>query len=96
MPKNRTGYVSFCIIQPLCEKCPNISGPYFPVFGLNMEIYSVNLLIQSGYRKTRTRNNSLFEHFSRSATIVLDNVEYFIDIFNLQSKKLQLYEQGKT
>ena len=28
-----------------------ISGPYFPVFGLNTEIYGVNLQIQSEYRK---------------------------------------------
>ena len=43
-----------------------ISGPYFPVFGLNTEIYSGNLCIQSEYWKIRTRNNSVFEHFSRS------------------------------
>ena len=40
-----------------------ISGPYFPVFGLNMEIYVVN---QSEYRKIRTRNDSIFGNFSRS------------------------------
>ena len=45
------------------------SGLYFPVFGLNTEIYSVNLRIQSEYRKIRTRNNSVFGHFSRSAYI---------------------------
>ena len=45
-----------------------ISGPYFPVFGLNKEIYEVNLRIQSKYRKIRTRNNSVFGHFSRIAT----------------------------
>ena len=28
-----------------------ISGPYFPVFGLNTEIYGMNLRIQSEYRK---------------------------------------------
>ena len=44
---------------------------YFPVFGLNteglnMEIYGVNIRIQSEYRKIRTRNNSLFGHSSRS------------------------------
>ena len=43
-----------------------IFGPYFPVFALNTEIYSVNLRIQSEYRKIRTRNNSVFGHFSRS------------------------------
>ena len=32
-----------------------------------MEIYSVNLRIQSKYRKIRNRKNSLFGHFSRTA-----------------------------
>ena len=45
-----------------------ISGPYFPVFGLNTEIYSVNLRIQSEYRKIRTRNNSVFGQFPCSGT----------------------------
>ena len=38
------------------------------VFGLNTEIYGVNLCIQSEYRKIRTRNNPLFRHFSRSVS----------------------------
>ena len=42
------------------------SGPYFPIFGLNTEIYRVNLRIQSEYRKIRIRKNSVFGHFSRS------------------------------
>ena len=48
-----------------------ISGPYFPVFGLNLltKIYGVNLRIQSEYRKIRTRNNSVFGHFSCRVTI---------------------------
>ena len=46
-----------------------ISGPYFPVFGLNTQIYEVNLIIQSKYRKIRTRNNSAFGHISRSECI---------------------------
>ena len=33
------------------------SGPYFPVFGLNTEIGSVNFPIQSQYKKIRTRKN---------------------------------------
>ena len=40
-----------------------ISAPYFHVFGLNTEIYGVNLGIQFEYRKIRTRNNSVFGHF---------------------------------
>ena len=43
-----------------------ISGLYFPVFGLNMEIYSVNLCIQSAYRKIWTRGNFVIGHFLRS------------------------------
>ena len=35
-----------------------------------MEIYSVNLRIQSEYRKIRTRNISIFGHFSRSVSSV--------------------------
>ena len=34
-----------------------VSGPHFPVFRLNTEIFSVNLRIQSDYRKVLTRNN---------------------------------------
>ena len=36
----------------------------FSVFGLNAEIYSINLIIQSNYRKIRTRKKSLFGDFS--------------------------------
>ena len=42
------------------------SGPYFPVFRLNTEIYSVNVRIRFEYRKIRTRKNSEFGHFLRS------------------------------
>ena len=50
------------------SKCVVFSGPYFPVFGLNMERYPVSLCIQSECRKMRTRKNSLFGHFSSSVT----------------------------
>ena len=46
-----------------------ISGLYFHAFRLNTEIYAVNLRIQSEYRKIRTRNNPIFEYFSRSGSI---------------------------
>ena len=52
------------------------SGPYFPVFGLNTEIYRVNLRIQSEYRKIRIRKNSVFGHFSRS-----DNLRPTLDYY---------------
>ena len=40
--------------------------PYFPVFGLNTEIYCINIGIQSKYGKLQTRINFVFGHFSRS------------------------------
>ena len=54
----------------LHEKCPHtmfFSGPYFPIFELNTEIYSVNLCIQSEWGKIWTRKNFVFGNFSPSA-----------------------------
>ena len=45
------------------SKYGGFSGPYFPVFGLNTEIYGVS---QSKHRKIRTRKTPVFGHFSRS------------------------------
>ena len=47
----------------LPENCPNTE-----LFLVRIFLYSdsVNLRIQSEYRKIRTRNNSVFGHFSRS------------------------------
>ena len=62
----------------LREKCPTTEfflGPYFPAFGLNTEISSVNL---SEYRKIWTRKNSVFWHFSRSVSLVLETLFYEI------------------
>ena len=42
------------------------SGPYFPVPGLNTEIYGVNLRIQSEFEKIQNRKNSVFGDFSGS------------------------------
>ena len=39
------------------------SGPYFPVFALNMEIYGVNS-VQIG--ENTARKNSVYGHFSHS------------------------------
>ena len=44
----------------------SFSGLYFPVFGLNTEIYSVILHIQSKNGKIWTIKNSLFGPFSHS------------------------------
>ena len=43
-----------------------ISAMYFPVFGLNTEIFGVNLSIHSEYMRIRTRNNSVLGCISRS------------------------------
>ena len=62
-----------------------ISGPYFPVFGLNTEIYEVSLYIQSGYRKIWTSNNSVFGHFSSS--------DYAPNYENLHENKNRQFRQ---
>ena len=51
-----------------------VSGPYFPAFGLNTESEYVCLRIQSKCQKIRTRNNSVFGHFSRSG----DGVHFWL------------------
>ena len=61
------------------------SGPYFPVFGLNTEIYEDR--IQSEYGKIRSRKNSVFRHFSRSGVLCkpinfLDNIPKYSYIFS--------------
>ena len=62
------GWIIFCAAGKV-SKYGNFSGPSFPVFGLNTEIYGVNLRIQSEYRKMQTRKNSVFGHLSRSADL---------------------------
>ena len=64
------------------------SGPCFPVFGLNTEVYGVNLRIQSEYRKIRTRKNSVFGHFSRSVT--LEQQYLFQRVFHKLSNDIQV------
>ena len=49
------------------------SGPYFPVYGMNSEIYGANLHSQSKYRKIRTRKNYVFWHVSRSVLLKFYN-----------------------
>ena len=41
----------------------SFSGPYFPVFGLNAEIYPVNPRIQSKYGKIRTKKTPYLDKF---------------------------------
>ena len=60
-----------CSVNPYhhCLKSVQIRS-YSLVFGLNTEICGVDLRIQSECRKIRTRNNSVFGHFLRSALYV--------------------------
>ena len=60
-------YMIFKLCSPLCEMCPNTE---FPAFGLNTERYFVSVRIQSECGKIRSRKNSVFGHFSRSAHVV--------------------------
>ena len=70
------------------------SGPYFPVFGLNTEIYRVNLLIQSEYRKIRTRKNSAFGHFSHSASFDLVHFVKLEIVLRLNVKLMEKHSQN--
>ena len=45
----------------------SFSGPHFPAFGLNTEIYSVNFRIQSEYGKKMYQKNFEYRHFSCGA-----------------------------
>ena len=47
------------------------SGPHFPTFGLNTEVYGVN----------KDQKNSVFGHFSSSAKGFMDKVMDMINIF---------------
>ena len=57
------------------------SGPYFPAFELNAERYFLSFRIQSECWKIRTRKNSLFGHFSRSASINIKSTYFFFITF---------------
>ena len=64
-------YLATKVIQSLqyqsqCVKSVPIrsfSGPYFPAFGRNKEIYSLNLRIQPKCEKIRTRKSSILDTF---------------------------------
>ena len=48
-------------------------GPYFPVFGPNTEIFSVNIRFQSKHRKMRIIKNFKLGHFLGN-TVVLEKL----------------------
>ena len=49
----------------------SFSGPYFPAFGLNTQIDTINLVseFKNKYQKILTKRNSVFEHFLAVNTI---------------------------
>ena len=59
------------------------SGPYFPAFRLNTEIYGENLRIQSQYRTIGNRKSSVFgySHAMKETKTVKDRI--LRDIKNL-------------
>ena len=70
-----TGAFNFTNIARKVSKYGFFSGPHFPVFGQNMQIYGVNLRIQSEQRKIRTRKNSVSGHFSHSEILPQSNLK---------------------
>ena len=75
------GFLSLALRFPwtylftLREKCPNTEFFLARIFLLSDFIYGENLRIHSEYRKTRTRKNSVFGHFSRSVIFTLWDTE---------------------
>ena len=57
-----------CCVKSVCIQ--SFSGPYFPAFGMNMEIYGVYLHIWLEYGKNTDQNNYEYGHLSRSAADV--------------------------
>ena len=66
-------------------------GPYFPAFGLITQRYFVSLRIQSECEEIRTRKNSVFWHFSRSARVM----RYWVVAKNFSSRKWEKWSRGK-
>ena len=77
-----------------CEKSVLIlsfSGLYFPAFGLNTEIYSVNLRIQSECRKIRTRktpNTDTFCGGLRKLSPKTSENQMFSDVWKRYGKNI--------
>ena len=69
------------------------SGPHFPAFGLNTDIYFVNIRIQSEFWKIRTRENSVFGHFSRRAIFTKSSI---IDVWQTSNRASEVLTQKRT
>ena len=71
----------------------SFSGPYFPAFGLSMEIYRVNVRIQSKLGENTDQKNSEYGHFLRSIgfQIPLDCLQVSLLTLNEFSKLINFY-----
>ena len=67
--QSKNEVVSFCTLR---KKSPNwvFSGPYFLAFVFNMEIYKVNLCIQSECGNIENRKTSVLGHISSSGILL--------------------------
>ena len=64
------------------------SGPYFPAFELNTEIYGVNLRIQSKCRKIWAGKNSVFAQFLHSEKEYQNAATKFLSEYFWMSKTI--------
>ena len=64
-------FIEYCLVHLLLPKCPSkeFSGLYYPVFGLNIEIYRINLCINSKYKNTDKKNFSRSDWYQQSVTV---------------------------
>ena len=72
----------------------SFSGQYFLGFGLNTEIYSVNLRIQSKYGKYGPEKKLVFGQFSHTDVFknsVNDKILYYISIANVTDILLNIF-----
>ena len=74
-------FLSFALICVKSICIWSFSGPYFPLFGLNTERYSVSLCIQSEWGKIRARKTPNTEIF------------YAVLKFDLHSERKKKYRE---
>ena len=61
-----------------------------------MEIYFVNLRIQTEHRKIPTRNNSVFGHFSRSGFVQKATMIFLLPLHMMRIDKNQALKKIKN
>ena len=81
----------------LRERCPNTELFLVRIFLYLDWIrrFTVNLRIQSEYRKIRTRNNSVFGHFSRSVTLHFKSDKKISSTYIYPTCKYMFYVNNK-